>query len=209
MPTFASRRAQTPILLLATLLAAGCSSSDAEDGTPATMSLTASPADGPADTHCSSDAGPIANRTDMAACTADADEDEHDHDADAAPPAHHHGVVSFGTEGNDDDCKYRVTYAVAPAGGPSQVNFDVTLETTVDDEPAPGATPHAEVFLDETHPAPNSGASFTETEPGRYTIGPIQFDAPGRWTVRFHFFGSCSGAELSPHGHAAFYVDVK
>ena len=38
---------------------------------------------------------------------------------------------------------------------------------------------------------------------------PINFDAAGDWTVRFHFYETCNDApEDSPHGHAAFFVHV-
>ena len=44
---------------------------------------------------------------------------------------------------------------------------------------------------------------------GTYKIGPIVFDKPGRWVVRFHLFGTCDDAlATSPHAHAAFFVDV-
>jgi hypothetical protein len=58
------------------------------------------------------------------------------------------------------------------------------------------------------HPSPSTG-STTETSPGVYQIGPIVFDQPGQWTVRFHLYGSCFDlAPDSPHGHAAFFVQV-
>ena len=51
--------------------------------------------------------------------------------------------------------------------------------------------------------------STEETSPGTYKIGPIVFDRPGGWVVRFHFFGSCDDyLDTSPHGHAAFFVTV-
>ena len=39
--------------------------------------------------------------------------------------------------------------------------------------------------------------------------GPVQFDAPGQWTVRFHLHDNCSDEPAdSPHGHAAFFIGV-
>ena len=59
-----------------------------------------------------------------------------------------------------------------------------------------------------THPGPNSGIEFTEGPPGTYT-GPIVFDQPGQWTVRFHFHEECEDTlPTSPHGHAAFHITV-
>ncbi len=67
----------------------------------------------------------------------------------------------------------------------------------------------AEAYLSDTHPAPPTNQVVTPGAPGTYTIGPIQFDAPGQWTVRFHVFELCSDAASdSPHGTAAFYVAV-
>ena len=42
-----------------------------------------------------------------------------------------------------------------------------------------GAMTAPEVFLSDTHPAPNSGASTTESPPGTYVIGPVKFDEAG------------------------------
>lgn len=54
---------------------------------------------------------------------------------------------------------------------------------------------------------------ITETPPGSgvYRIGPETFfDVSGLWYVRFHFNENCcDGANAdSPHGHAAYYVNV-
>jgi hypothetical protein len=66
------------------------------------------------------------------------------------------------------------------------------------------------VYLSDTHVAPTTDQKFLETAmPGVYTVGPVRFDASGMWTVRFHFFETCTDfAEDSPHGHAAFYLNV-
>lgn len=89
------------------------------------------------------------------------------------------------------------------------MTFTLDVATLADGKAAAGAAPDAEVFLTATHPAPNSGQKAVETSAGHYSIGPIRFDASGRWTVRFHLYGECEDAlETSPHGHVAFYVDV-
>ena len=39
--------------------------------------------------------------------------------------------------------------------------------------------------------------------------GPIQFDMPGRWLIRFHVYHTCLDlVNTSPHGHAAFFLNV-
>ena len=89
------------------------------------------------------------------------------------------------------------------------VTFTVTAVTKVDGLPATGANILAEVFLNDTHPAPNSGQATSEMPGGVYDIGPIVFDAMGQWTVRFHLHEDCQDAtDDSPHGHAAFYIEV-
>jgi hypothetical protein len=64
------------------------------------------------------------------------------------------------------------------------------------------------VFLNDTHPAPNTDQKSTEGPDGTYRVGPIRFDGKGQWTVRFHFHEDCDDSETSPHGHAAFFVSV-
>jgi hypothetical protein len=87
----------------------------------------------------------------------------------------------------------------------------VTVKTLDPAGPATGADVTPEVFLTEIHPAPNSNVTTKEVPAGSgtYQVGPIVFDAPGLWTVRFHFYEECSDEpEDSPHGHIAFFVDV-
>jgi len=65
------------------------------------------------------------------------------------------------------------------------------------------------LVLTDTHPAPNSNVTVSPGTAGTYGIGPILFDAPGTWTVRFHLFATCSDLAVdSPAGQVAFYVDV-
>jgi hypothetical protein len=125
----------------------------------------------------------------------------------------------FGMESDDDDCKYHVRWMSGPiCEGAGGVMFTVVVTNKTDDSRLAGAGTVAEVFetkLDDagcdiasTHPGPNSGVTLTEGPPGTYR-GPIVFDGPGAWTVRFHFHEEC--ADLlpnSPHGHAAYHITV-
>lgn len=100
-------------------------------------------------------------------------------------------------------------WSATPICENSGVTFKVVATNKTDGSPLTGAGTLAEVYLSDTHPAPNSHQTTSEGSSCTYTIGPILFDAPGKWTVRFHFHAEC--ADLlpdSPHGHAAFYVDV-
>lgn len=120
-----------------------------------------------------------------------------------------YGETQYNAEGNDDDCKYRVKFSVTPIQKGTAATFTATITSLATNQPVTGAMTRPEVFLSDTHPAPNSGADTTESPPGTYVIKPIQFDAAGKWTMRFHFFEDCvDNVEDSPHGHVAFYVNV-
>ena len=141
-------------------------------------------------------------------------------------PASQYGNTNYGNQAADDDCKYNISVALVPVYENTDVTFVVTATSRVDGGPAIGAKPLAEVFLCEgpppasnapcssVHPAPPSGQQTVESPPGTYSIGPIQYDAPGNadtgyWTTRFHFFETCDdGPPQSNHGHAAFYIEV-
>ena len=131
---------------------------------------------------------------------------------DAAPdaaPESDYGATMYNQEGYDDDCKYKVSWTSTPIYENYDITFTMTATTTVSPAPVTGAAPLIEAFLSDTHPAPATNQVPKETSPGVYTIGPIQFDAPGMWTVRFHLHENCFDLiDDSPHGHAAFYVSV-
>jgi hypothetical protein len=130
---------------------------------------------------------------------------------DAQPPASDFGATLYNDTGYDDDCKYQVTFTSTPIRRNTNVTFTVTVKTLDPAGPATGADVTPEVFLTEIHPAPNSNVTTKEVPAGSgtYQVGPIVFDAPGLWTVRFHFYEECSDEpEDSPHGHIAFFVDV-
>ncbi|MGO8993548.1 MAG: IPT/TIG domain-containing protein [Polyangiaceae bacterium] len=133
-----------------------------------------------------------------------------------------YGGTKYGTTGNDDDCKYYVTYTPSPLCENNGTYFVVTADyltrTAAGGGLAPltGASTYAEVCLNSTHPGPtidsrppDGNQQVVEGPPGTYTVGPVQFDAPGMWTVRFHFNEFCCDvAADSPHGHAAFFMNV-
>jgi hypothetical protein len=120
-----------------------------------------------------------------------------------------YGSTEYNSSGDDDDCKYQVSFTATPVRRNENVTFTVTAKTLADLQAATGADIDAEVFLNDTHPAPNSGQGTTEKAGGVYDVVPIKFDAAGRWTIRFHLHEDCQDAtDDSPHGHIAFYVDV-
>jgi hypothetical protein len=119
-----------------------------------------------------------------------------------------YGATLFNAEGDDDECKYHVKWTATPIRQNTNVTFTVTLTKLADMTAATEAGMHAEVFLNDTHPA-QPPPEATESGGGTYKLGPVRFDAPGDWTVRFHFYEDCNDVpENSPHGHAAFFVRV-
>ena len=167
-----------------------------------------------ANTHCSGDGGMIAQATGM--CVMGGEEDAGIEAADAGPLSGilggDYGDTNYGSKAFDDDCKYEVSWKSTPICDNSDVTFTVIVTKTAGGGPVTGAKPYLEVFKIEgdtsvhfpaaTHQVP------TEKGDGVYDVGPVKFNASGKWIVRFHFFEDCSDSEDSPHGHAAFYVKV-
>ncbi len=195
------------------LAAAGCGDDTAPPfdlgsdlSVPLDLGPAGGPVSGPQDDHCGpmGDMGATVQPTSQASCHPDVD---------AGAIMTDYGDTMYNTMGDDDDCKYQVSYAVTPIRENADVTFTVTVKSNVDGSAVTGANTIAEVFLMDmqgnTHPAPNSNVMTTESPNGVYTITPVHFDKPGMWTVRFHFFEECLDyLDDSPHGHAAFYVSV-
>lgn len=193
-----------PRVILASVLALVAACSSSSDSTPG--GKTGGSVQGAADTHCIDDAGqPITQASSQAACNPPADAGAAGAGGDDVP----YGDTRFNQEADDDDCKYHVKWTASAIRERSNVTFTVEVTQTVDGSPLTGAYPRLEVYLDNKHPAPNTPQQPREISSGKYTVGPIQFDAPGRWTVRFHFYEDCVDlSDDSPHGHVAFYIDV-
>jgi hypothetical protein len=196
--------------------------SDASSGSPVEAGSCASPggpASGPADTHCvAEDGGMIIQPTDQAGCTdcPDAADDGGPGEsveagiADGTCGNSDYGVTMFGHQGSDDDCKYNVTWTSTPICEGQPVLFTVTATKRVDNSPLTGANPRPDVSLNCAIPPGGMPADPSpETSPGTYTVGPVIFTQSGKWSVRFHFNETCCDAvPTSPHGHAAFWVQV-
>ena len=155
---------------------------------------------GPADTHCDlPDGGVFAQVTHLSVCNLPVQ--------DAGPTDY--GATMYNSAADDDDCKYHVAFTVSPVQKNLNVTFTVTATTLIDGLAATGADVLTETFLNDTHPAPNSGTTTTESPPGTYSIGPVLFDESGQWMVRFHLHENCQDQTAdSPHGHAAFFISV-
>ena len=157
-------------------------------------------------------AGDAGDAGDASTDAATVDTASDDAGAPACDPASHppdYGCTLYNAAGDDDDCKYAITWTSDPIYENTDITFHLSAMRKFDGTWACGAYPYIEAYLDETHPAPNAGTHTSEVGTGKYDIGPIRFDKKGRWTVRFHLYGDCSDlTDDSPHGHAAFYVDV-
>lgn len=185
------------------LFGTGCQSNPSPGGP------SGGPVVGALDVHCQGASGPIIQPVNASSCHPMFDMASSGMADMGAAQVSEYGETQYNAEGNDDDCKYRVKFSVNSARKGGQSTITTTITNLATNQPVSGAMTRAEVFLSDIHPAPNSGADTTESAPGTYVIGPIQFDASGRWTVRFHYFEDCSdNVEDSPHGHIAFYVDV-
>ncbi len=224
---------------------ASCSnSSPATDaGNDAGPAMCANPGEatpGPADNHCQGQPVQVVN---PASCHPDAGTQEAGADdagdagdmSDAGPvDTCDFGDTMFGMEGDDDDCKYHVSWTSTPiCEGAGGVIFTVTVINLTDNSPVadvpcstcgplggPGYGIIVEPFIPtvadaacddmSTHPSPSDGAFLVETAAGSGVyVGPVVFDAPGDWTLRFHVHEECSDLlDDSPHGHAAFHINV-
>ena len=186
-----------PAPLLTALLLLGCAGTASTDPGHA-----GGPARGALDAHCAApDGGVVVQATRAAACQGMAMA------LDGGAAAY--GETRFNAEGEDDDCKYHLRWSATPIASGSEVTFSLQVTDASSGAPVAGARVTAELFLSDTHPAPNTDARDAESSPGRYTMGPLRLDTPGRWTVRFHLFEACSDAAPdSPHAHGAFFVDV-
>ncbi|MES1175828.1 MAG: hypothetical protein ABUL62_16015 [Myxococcales bacterium] len=189
-------------------------------------SAVGGPVAGPADTHCE---GQTPVTVEPAACTtpegdgeggASGDEPSAGEGGSDCNQTHdaEYGATLPNSEGDDDDCKYHASWTSTPI----RLNQDVTVTVTtsnlitgdgleaLDDGELP--LTRVEVYQpcdpNRFGPAQNSKAKFEEISPGVYQGGPLRFDQPGRWVVRFHFYEQCLDGAGSPHGHVAFFVDV-
>ncbi len=225
--TLAPRSIAVAALMLGGLFWAGCGSSSG-GGSP--TGSGAGPVSGPADKHCKGVPPQPTNQGDChvtmppgtgAGTGAGTGGGGGSAAGGGGGPVSDYGPTMFGSEGDDDDCKYHLTWTSTPIAENQDVTFTFTGIYLATGEPNPPACANCpveglstsntllEVYLNTTHPAPPTNEIVTPGAAGTYSIGPIQFDAPGKWTVRFHLFELCADVLAdSPHGHAAFYVDV-
>jgi hypothetical protein len=204
------------LALLGALAGAACSSSDTTTGSTGAGGSRGAPGGsvmGDPDVHC----GTKSQVTSAAACHpamgtgggSTGTSTGTSTGAGGGAAASEYGPTLPNASGDDDDCKYHLVWTASDVYQNTDVTFTVVATTKADSKPLVAGELDAEAFLNDTHPAPNSGQKVVETSPGKYTIGPVRFDAPGKWTVRFHIHEDCSDlSEDSPHGHVAFFVNV-
>jgi hypothetical protein len=187
---------------------AGCG--DTTSGTPtdmaatvndlANMMCTGGPVAGPLDRHCYDDGGGNFLSVNPNLCASD-----------AGASSGGFGDTRNNSAGNDDDCKYFVSF-ISSEGicATNRVYFTVSLKDAIKMQPiAHAQNVRLEVFNTTTMAPVSTATSMTsETAAGVYKIGPISFSSSGNYTIRFHFYENCSATPSSPHGHAAFFINV-
>lgn len=119
-----------------------------------------------------------------------------------------YGDTLFNSDGQDDDCKYHLSFTHSTINRNEDITFTVSAWALDGGASVTGANIQVEATMDDGHTAPDTSPTTVENPPGTYTVGPVQFDKKGRWTVRFHLFDSCAVGAASPRGQVAFYVDV-
>ncbi len=195
-------------LALAGLLSGVACSSSETTGTTSTGAggQTGGPVEGPVDAHCGAKSQAVSD----AACHPAPGAGGSGTTAGAGgAEASEYGETQPNAEGDDDDCKYHLAWTATDIRQNTDVTFTAVVTGKASGKPLAAGDMDIEAFLNDTHPAPNSDATVTESPTGTYKMGPIRFDAAGKWTVRFHIHEDCSDlSEESPHGHVAFFVNV-
>jgi hypothetical protein len=181
---------------------------------------------GPQDDHCvGPDGGQMIQVTTAEGCTDMGDGGDAGLGPDVGDPCpgdmNAYGAVMYNNWGSDDDCKYDVAWQSTPICENEPVYFTVVVTKREDNSPLLGvetggtfvpANPRPDVVLSCSHPIPNTPKPrdpSPSVAPGTYVVGPIVFDQPGDWVFRFHFNEECLDiASDSPHGHAAFHIQV-
>ncbi len=210
------------------LFGLGCSSSD--DSTDTSTGPVGGPVSGAADSHC----GSTVVTVDPSTCNGNASEGgaADDGDGESAGGASagaggadcnqthdaEYGDTLYGSDGDDDDCKYHAAWTSTPIRVNENVTFTLTTSDLATQMPlaalSDGKIPLTRLDVYEPcqpnrrGPDQNNDPTITQTAPGVFTAGPIKFDQSGRWVVRFHLYEQCVDGDVSPHGHIAFFIDV-
>jgi hypothetical protein len=120
------------------------------------------------------------------------------------------GTTLYNTDGNDESCKYDVAWTSTAIERNAPVTFDVRVQRLLDRAAATGAKLRIDASVGGgSHWASTDNVASSEPIAGRYEVGPMTFDQPGTWTVRFHLYERCWDApDDSPRSGIAFFVSV-
>jgi len=188
-------------LALSGLLAAGCGSSN-----QASDAAVGGPVSGALDNHCAAVTPIIVSQASCHPAGSGTDDGSTDEES----------PVLYNAAGDDDDCKYHVSFTSTPVRLNQNVAFNVTatlLDPGANGAPATGANIQIESYMADNplQLIPNTGVTTAETPAGSgvYKISPVRFPMSGQWVVRFHLYEDCADLnDDSPHGHIAFLLDV-
>jgi hypothetical protein len=192
----------TTAALSAVGLFVACSSSTSNGPADATCPSPGKPTAGAADMHCQ---GQAPQPVSEASCHVTDAGATGGGDGGTPPDTCDYGATMFGTEGDDDDCKYHVVWSSTPlCEGAAGVQFTVKITSLVNNAPVTGIPMGVvpEVFIPtdpnaacddmSTHPSP-SAPNLVETPANSGTyVGNVVFDAAGQWTIRFHIHEECA-----------------
>jgi hypothetical protein len=210
------------IATLAACASKGTGAAWMPDASPSTCASPGGPTAGPPTDRCSLDDGGLTVQSvSAAACTSAGD-------AGTEEDTCAYGATLDGQSGEDDDCKYSVSWTSSPVcEGGNGVIFNVSAFLLGTTTPLTGAHTRIEYYVPSAGPdgapracddsttelgptvAPSGGFyEMSEPSPGTYQ-GQIVFDRSAEWTVRFHFNEDCLDlSPASPHGHIAFHLNV-
>jgi hypothetical protein len=189
------------------------------------LSEVGGPIQGPSDNHCwlsGPQNGPLTFQSqpvNVSSCSVV--DGGADFNEDAGPPGPPYGSIEWNSAGNDDDCKYFVSWTSTPIAKGVPVTFWVTAQYSPTGVPLTGlsngdggsapvascqGTLPPELYFEiggapdggianHVNPATAAGNYETfEVAPGTgvYQIGPaIFFDESGLWYIRYHFNENC------------------
>ena len=134
------------LLFVICALALGCKSSTTEKAEAGATGPVGGPVQGAADSHCAGAA------TTIGMCTSDM--------PDGGAMTSIFGATMYNDQGDDDACKYHLSWSASPIQENTNVVFTVKATGLADGQPANGADVALTAFLtDATHPTPSTSNS--------------------------------------------------
>jgi len=132
-----------------------------------------------------------------------------------------YGDPNFNDSGDDDECKYHMTWSATPIAKNQPFTITVNATNLLTGEPLDTIAAQVagkpalsriepSIPCQPSHLAPTAAyeAAVKQIGPGQFTVGPFSLDESGRWVIRYHFYEECLDSTTTPHAHVSFFVDV-